>query len=250
MRLYGARCSRQCAKIAAAVSAVGRPAGGEHDVRLGHGQPHRVGRRHHRRLGHRLVLDQHALQLERRDPVVGGLEHVVGAPDVGDVAVGVARADVAGVVVAAGHRLGVALRRRRGSRPSARAGRSDRSRQISPSSAGSPVDRVEQRDRVARAAAGPSSRACTGCPGVLATCTVVSVCPKPSRMVTPQARRTCSMTSGFSGSPAPTTSRGGVRSVRQVGLDQHPPHGRRGAEAGHRRTGPSRPAARPASNRV
>jgi hypothetical protein len=26
------------------------------------------------------VLDQHALELERRDPVVGGLEDVVGAP--------------------------------------------------------------------------------------------------------------------------------------------------------------------------
>ena len=34
---------------------------------------------------------QRALQLERADAVVGALEHVVGAPDVGDVAVGVAR---------------------------------------------------------------------------------------------------------------------------------------------------------------
>lgn len=50
------------------------------------------------------------------------------------------------------------------------------------------------------------------CPGLLETWTAVSVCPKPSRMVTPQARRTCSMTSGFSGSPAATASRGGVRS--------------------------------------
>ena len=41
---------------------------------------------------------------------------------------------------------------------------------------------------------------------------VISVCPKPSRMVTPQPRRTCSITSGFSGSPAPTASRGGVAS--------------------------------------
>ncbi|CAM5234036.1 hypothetical protein SANTM175S_04848 [Streptomyces antimycoticus] len=31
-------------------------------------------------------------------------------------------------------------------------------------------------------------------------------------MVTPQARRTCSMTSGLSGSPAARASRGGVRS--------------------------------------
>lgn len=48
-------------------------------------------------------------------------------------------------------------------------------------------------------------------PGLLATCTAVSVCPKPSRMVTPHSRRTVSMTSGFSGSPAATTSRGRVR---------------------------------------
>jgi hypothetical protein len=38
------------------------------------------------------VLDQHRLQLERADLVVAGLEHVVGAADVGDVAVGVALA--------------------------------------------------------------------------------------------------------------------------------------------------------------
>ena len=52
----------------------------------------------------------------------------------------------------------------------------------------------------------------SGWPGELATWTAVSVWPKPSRIVTPQARRTCSMTSGFSGSPAATTSRGRVRS--------------------------------------
>src|SRR5699024_2365820 len=50
-----------------------------------------------------------------------------------------------------------------------------------------------------------------GWPGVLATCTVVSVWPKPSRIVTPQASRTRSITSGLRGSPAPTASRGGVR---------------------------------------
>ncbi len=53
----------------------------------------------------------------------------------------------------------------------------------------------------------------SGWPGLLETWTAVSVCPKPSRMVTPQARRTCSMPSGFSGSPAATASRGGVASA-------------------------------------
>ena len=62
------------------------------------------------RLRDRLVLQQRALQLEGRDLVVGRLEDVVGAADVGDVAVRVARADVAGAVVAAGHRLRRALR--------------------------------------------------------------------------------------------------------------------------------------------
>jgi hypothetical protein len=53
----------------------------------------------------------------------------------------------------------------------------------------------------------------TGCPGVFATCRVVSVWPNPSRTVTPHALPTCSMTSGLSGSPAPTTWDGGVRNV-------------------------------------
>jgi len=42
------------------------------------------------------VLDQHRLEFERGDPVVGGLEDVVRAPDVGDVAVVILAGDVAG----------------------------------------------------------------------------------------------------------------------------------------------------------
>jgi hypothetical protein len=83
--------------------------GGQQDVGLGDGQPDRVGRRDDGGLGHRLVLDQHALQLERRDAVVRRLEHVVGPADVGDVAVVVRGGHVAGVVVAAPHRLGIQL---------------------------------------------------------------------------------------------------------------------------------------------
>ena len=48
-------------------------------------------------------------------------------------------------------------------------------------------------------------------PGGLPICAVVSVWPKKSRMVRPHASRTCSMISGFSGSPAPATSRKDVR---------------------------------------
>jgi len=47
----------------------------------------------------------------------------------------------------------------------------------------------------------------TGCPGGLPICAVVSVWPKPSRMVMPQAARTWSITSGLSGSPAEISSR-------------------------------------------
>ena len=42
---------------------------------------------------------------------------------------------------------------------------------------------------------------------MLPTSAVVSVWPNPSRTVIPQALRTCSITSGFSGSPAATHSR-------------------------------------------
>ncbi len=70
----------------------------QHQVCLGHGEPHRIRRRHHRGLDHRLVLDQHALELEGRDAVVGRLEHVVGAADVDEGALGVPRRHVAGAV--------------------------------------------------------------------------------------------------------------------------------------------------------
>ena len=65
---------------------------------------------YHRRLDDGGMLDEHALEFERRHLVVRRLEHVVGAADVGDVAVFVAAGDVAGVVVPTGHHGGVALR--------------------------------------------------------------------------------------------------------------------------------------------
>src|SRR3954447_26952729 len=72
--------------------------GREGDVGLGDGGPPRVRHRDDGRLGHRRVLDQHALQLERADLVVAGLEDVVRAPDVGDVPLVVPPRDVAAVV--------------------------------------------------------------------------------------------------------------------------------------------------------
>ena len=98
-RLNGARCSRRWRKIAQRGVAVRRAwPPRQRDERLRHRQPQRVGRRHDRRFGHRRVLDQRAFQLERADPVVGGFEHVVGAADIGEIAVGVAHRHIAGAV--------------------------------------------------------------------------------------------------------------------------------------------------------
>ena len=104
------------------------------------------------------VLDQHALQLERADAVVGGLEHVVGAADVGDVAVGVAH----------GRRRRCGSSRRASPRRCARGRRGSRS--SGPAVGGRQVERdlalvglAARRRRAAPrdspAAAGPSSRA-------------------------------------------------------------------------------------------
>lgn len=78
----------------------------QRDESLGHRQPHRIGTGHDGRLQHVLVLDQHALQFERADAVVGRLEHVVVAAHVEVVAVGVDGGGVSGVVAAAPHHLG------------------------------------------------------------------------------------------------------------------------------------------------
>ena len=108
-RWYGARWFRAYRRTESRVPG-GLVARREGDVRLRHGQPDRIRRRDDGGLGDRRMLDEHGLELERTDLVVAGLEHVVGAPDERDVAVAVHGGDVAGVVVAAGHRIGVARR--------------------------------------------------------------------------------------------------------------------------------------------
>ena len=57
---------------------------------------------HDRRVGDRRMLDEAVLDLGRADAVAGGLEHVVGAALVPEVAVVVARGDVAGAAPVAG----------------------------------------------------------------------------------------------------------------------------------------------------
>ena len=79
--------------------------------------------------------------------------------------------------------------------------------QISPSSTSSPVS--GSTSTMSTPGQGrPIDPGRTAWPGELHTSAVVSVCPYPSRMVTPQSFSTRAMTSGFSGSPAPRASRG------------------------------------------
>src|SRR5674476_1281649 len=85
---------------------VGRDVSRERHERLRHREPYGIGAGHDGDLGHVRVLQQDRLQLERRDLVVGRLEHVVGAADVRDVAVCVSGGDVASVVVAVATCLG------------------------------------------------------------------------------------------------------------------------------------------------
>jgi hypothetical protein len=109
-RKYGARCWRACRKIARAVSRFGSLRVRERDVGLRYREPDGIGGGYDGRLGDRRVLDEDALQLERRDLVIRGLEYIVGATDVEQVSCGVAGGDVTGVVVAACHCLRVSLR--------------------------------------------------------------------------------------------------------------------------------------------
>src|SRR5215469_18078434 len=65
-------------------------AGFQGDECLGHIPANRVGTRHNRRFGDAMEFDQNALQLEGAEPIIGALEHVVCAPNIGEVTIGVA----------------------------------------------------------------------------------------------------------------------------------------------------------------
>src|ERR1035437_2107640 len=85
-------------------------AGGQNDIRLRHGKAGGIRRGHDGRLGYRRVLDQHRLELERADPVVRGLEHVIGPSHIRDVAARIPGGDITGVIGTVSHRLGRLLR--------------------------------------------------------------------------------------------------------------------------------------------
>src|SRR5439155_10465328 len=80
-------------------------AGPQRDERLRDRQSQWIRTGHDGGLGNGVVFDQHAFQLERADPVVAALEHVVGPADEVHVPVAVAPRLVAGAVVTAGRRL-------------------------------------------------------------------------------------------------------------------------------------------------
>ena len=79
----------------------GRKAWFRNDVRLRHGTARGMRARYDGRLSHGWVLDQHALQFERADAVIGALEDVIGAADVPEVSVSITGCDVAGPVIGA-----------------------------------------------------------------------------------------------------------------------------------------------------
>ena len=105
----------------------GRMAGRQHDVGLDQRAALGVGLGHHGGVGHGRVLDQAVLDLARPDAVAGGLEHVVGAALVPEVAVGIARGQVAGAAPVAGE-LARAWRARCPSSRGRRSGRGRRAR--------------------------------------------------------------------------------------------------------------------------
>src|SRR5271165_3534617 len=64
---------------------------------------------HNRSFRHAGMLDQSALQLERAEAVIGTLEDVVSAADVGKVPISIAVRHIAGAVVSSGKTLCGAL---------------------------------------------------------------------------------------------------------------------------------------------
>ena len=76
----------------------------QHDERLRHGEPHRIGAGDDCGLRHSIVLEQRALDLERADAIVAALEDIVATADEVHVSVGIAPRFVAGAVEARSHR--------------------------------------------------------------------------------------------------------------------------------------------------
>ena len=77
--LYGAVCALTWSCSSRARPSDGGEAVAQHDDRAHDRAALVVGRGDDRRLGHRRVLDERRLDLERADPVAGGDDHVVGA---------------------------------------------------------------------------------------------------------------------------------------------------------------------------
>ena len=101
--------AREPDELAGAASSLGSKPGLERDERLDHLADDGVRDADDAGLGHRRVLHECALDLERPDEVAGGLDDVVTAADEPVPAVGVATREVAGAVPVADERCAVAL---------------------------------------------------------------------------------------------------------------------------------------------
>jgi hypothetical protein len=151
------------------------------------------------------MLNEHTVQFEWEILVIGSLEGIIGASDECEKPIGVSARNIAGVVVPGGGDLVVAVVvaqvagqqiHRSGIEPQADLAFAGRL----------PADGVDDLNR-GTGRGRPIEPGLTGEPEVLPINAGVSVCPKPSRIVSPDRFWTCAMTSGFSGSPAPTASR-------------------------------------------
>ena len=233
-RLYGASRSRAKARISCAELRGRRLVLRERDEGLRHREPHRVGARHDGDFGHGLVLDQHALELERADAIVRRLEHVVGAADEGDSSRPrrASRRRRCGSSRRASRRR--SSRRCPRSRPSARAARVAEL-QADLAFVGLRCRRRRAARRDSRAAAGPSSRASPAGPARCRSARWSRSGRSRRASVRPQASRTWSMISGIERlAGADQLAQLQAPAARgQVFLDQHAPHGRRRAQRGH-----------------
>ena len=207
------------------------------DERLDQLADGRVGLADDSRLGHRRMIGQRVLHLERTDQVPGGLDHVVGAADEPEVAVRVALGEVAGQIQVVGEALAVALFLVADNRGTSTA--SPDLSASSPSTSGSSItETVPSSLRCTTYASTPGSGRPIE-PGLMSNAGVlaimmppVSVCHQLSWIGSPSTRFPHQTASGLSGSPTLAMNRrcGKRYALREFrpGLDQHADRGRRG----------------------
>ena len=206
------------------------PFGDDH-IRLGHREAHRVRRGDDCRLGDGVVFDEHTLELERGEPVVAGLEHVIGASDVGDEAVLITFGHVTGVVDAAFESLGGLLliapvAARQAQRPGIEAEADLSLIALFPGGRVDEDDVVSGQHLAHRAVLELLIGGIADLQGRLGLPVAVADEHAPIVLHPVDDLRV----EGLTGTEG---DRRRVLQVTEIRLDEHPPHGRRGAEARH-----------------